>query len=212
MSGLTAGPQSGPALAAEAQRLREARRWSEALEASAAAAEAAPDDPAVLYDLAILLTKLGRLEEGEAAHRRALALAPNSALLVYSLAHNLLAQGRYGEAWPLHAARADVPGLNNGFPRGFPFPRWQGEPLQGKRLAVFREQGLGDQIQLARFLPRLIALGGQVTLLAPRPLVALFEQNFPEIDVVTAEGQTEFPDPDYWVTMYDLPAIFAATP
>ncbi|WP_420137493.1 glycosyltransferase family 9 protein [Sphingomonas sp.] len=211
MNDSATGLQSAQALAAEAQRLRAERRWSEALDLSVAAAEAAPGDPAILQDLALLLTKLGRLEEGEAVHRQALTLVPNSALLLYSLAHNLLAQGRYREAWPLHAARVDVPGLNHGFPRGFPFPRWQGEPLDGKRIAVFPEQGQGDQIQLARFLPRLIGLGGRVTLLSPPSLVALFDYNFANIEVVAAEGQTEFPDPDYWITLYDLPAIFGAT-
>ncbi|WP_116089787.1 glycosyltransferase family 9 protein [Sphingomonas crusticola] len=202
-------PTAQPAreLAVQAQLLRDQGRWSEALNADFAAAQADPDNPGILHNLAVLLTKFGRLEEGEAVARRALALAPDAPILANTLAHNLLAQGRLTEAWPLHAARAQLPELNNGFPRNFPFPHWQGEVLSRKHIAIFPEQGFGDQIQLARFLPQMIARAGQVTLLTRPPLVALFERNFPGLHVVPAEGNTEFPDPDYWATMYDLPAM-----
>jgi hypothetical protein len=163
------------------------------------------------FDEGILLTQAGRLVEGEAALRRAVAAAPQIPDTRRALGINLLSQGRYREAWPLYDARIEMRWLADAVPRDFPFPRWQGEELAGKRVAVFPEQGWGDQIQCARFLPALTAMGASVTLLAAPPLSRLFAQNFPEIDVVAANGQVDFPDPDYWLTLMDLPGRLGAT-
>jgi len=52
-------------------------------------------------------------------------------------------------------------------------PVWRGEPLDGRRVLVLSEQGYGDVIQFARFLPRLAERGGEVLVEAPTALRAL---------------------------------------
>ena len=194
-------------LTRQANALRAEGRWSEALPLSFEALRADPDNAVAAHNLGVLLSKVGRLKEGEAAMRHALSITPNSPMIIHALAHALLAQGRYKEGWPLYEIRALMPELNTGFPRDFPFPRWRGESLAGKRLAIFPEQGLGDQIQFARFLPRLIEQAEVVTLLALPSLERLFRHNFPGAEVILANGATEFPDPDYWITLHDLPGV-----
>lgn len=194
------------ALTLQANALREQGKWDEALPICVAAHEVDPTSPAAAHNLGVMLTKMGRLAEGETVLRKALALAPDSALGRHALAHNLLAQGRYRDAWPLYDARIEMAELKTGFPADFAFPRWRGEPLAGKRLVIFPEQGLGDQIQFARFLPRLIAEAGEVVLLMLPPLERLFRHNFPGAQVICATGKVEFPDPDVWTTMQDIPA------
>jgi hypothetical protein len=60
-----------------------------------------------------------------------------------------------------------------------PKPRWQGEPLQGKTLLVWGEQGAGDILQFVRYLPRLAervhAQGGRLLLSANKPLQSLLD-------------------------------------
>lgn len=194
--------------AEEARILRSEGRWIEALAPSRRAAEFAPEDASAALLLGVLLSKLGRLQESETELRRALTLAPGSPQVRFALAQNLLAQGCYAEGWRLYDARESIPEFSIGLPRNLPFPRWRGEPLKNKRLAIFPEQGMGDQIQLARFLPRVIAQAGAVTLLTKRPLERLLRHNFPQAEILLAEGEVEFDDPDYWATLCDLPAIF----
>ena len=55
-----------------------------------------------------------------------------------------------------------------------PAPLWRGEPVAGKRVLVLPEQGHGDAILMARFLPRLKAMGAHVWLAVKSPLRRLF--------------------------------------
>lgn len=71
----------------------------------------------------------------------------------------LLRTGRYAEGWPLFEARTSRtkgPYMRCGL------PEWQGESLAGKRLFLAGEQGIGDEVQFGRFVPRLKALGAHV--------------------------------------------------
>jgi ADP-heptose:LPS heptosyltransferase len=189
-----------------ANALRAAGKWEEALPICFEAHRADPTSPAAAHNLGVMLTKMGRLAEGEAVLRHALKLAPEVPRVAHALAHNLLGQGRYREAWPLYEARLHMSELNTGFPLNFEFPRWRGESLSGKRLAIFPEQGLGDQIQFSRFLPKLIEQAAAVTLLTLPPLERLFSHNFPAAEIVRAAGNVEFSDPDLWTTLQDIPA------
>ena len=208
-SGEAATPERARALELmrDANRLRLDGRFDEALARYFDAVRADQTCAAAAHNLGVLLTQLGRPAEGEVAARHALSIEPGRTMVLHALAHSLMVQGKYKEGWPIYEVRAFMPELNTGFPSDFPFPRWNGEPLAGKRLAVFPEQGLGDQIMFARFLPHLIEQAGAVTLLITRPLERLFAHNFPGAEVVRASGATEFPDPDYWITLHDLPGV-----
>lgn len=77
--------------------------------------------------------------------------------------------------------------------RTFSKPRWNGEPLQGKRLMVWREQGLGDEIMFASMLPELLTLDAKVVLECEPRLVNLFQQSFPKFEVRPEAYHQVFP-------------------
>ncbi|MDX2223901.1 MAG: tetratricopeptide repeat protein, partial [Rhodospirillaceae bacterium] len=93
-----------------------------------------------------------------------------------------------------------------------PPPYWQGEPLAGRRIFVWREQGLGDQVMLAGMLPDLIATGAVVTIESKPRLARTFARSFATATVINAyEGVRHIPDAgrfDVQSALGDLGRVF----
>jgi len=77
--------------------------------------------------------------------------------------------------------------------RTFKQPRWTGQPLKGKNLLVWREQGLGDEIMFASMLDELRNLDGKVILECEPRLVSMFQRSFPEFEVRSELYRAIFP-------------------
>jgi tetratricopeptide (TPR) repeat protein len=180
----------------------------EALAMDRAALALAPASPELAMNEGVTLMRLGRLEEAEPALAAALALAPGMPKARWNLAYLRLLQGRYRDAWPDFQARLEVPqGLDN--LRGYAQPAWDGAPFPGKTLLVWVEQGLGDTLQFARYLPRVKALGGTVVFQTYTCLLGLLGA-VPGADQVLGET-AELPPFDLQVPLLDLPALFGST-
>lgn len=194
-------------LLARAAAAREAGRLDEAEALYADAAARFPAEPEPHHHLGGLHRRRGRLDLAEAEYRRTLALAPEASATQRVLAALLLSQGRYAEGFALFEARHAQPRLKK---PALPFPEWLGGPVAGRKLLIWPEQGLGDQIQFARFAPVLEAMGADVTLLCQKPLLRLFAASL-GVRVLAAEGAVEFPDPDLWVMQGSLAGRLGCT-
>lgn len=120
----------------------------------------------------------------------------------YQQAFRLLAARRYAEAWPLYEARRETFGLPDPIAG---YPEWTGQPLPGKHLMLVIEQGLGDQIMFARWVPMLEAMGVKVTIACdPRTSARLFER----CGFGTApwwKRSQPLRDADYWCFLGSIP-------
>ena len=92
-------PERSPAdarakLAAEAQVLREARRWGDAFTVLADAAQRFPDDIDLLYEQAMVAEKLDRIPEMERLLRRVIELKPDHAHAHNALGYSLADRGQ----------------------------------------------------------------------------------------------------------------------
>lgn len=102
--------------------------------------------------------------------------------------------------------------------RDFGLPEWNGEPLTGKSILVFAEQGLGDEIMFASCLPDLIAIAGHVIVECNDRLATLFRRSFPEATVHggrkedSADWLSQFIPVDYQVPIGSLPRRFRRSP
>jgi len=190
-------------------------RLEEALEGDRAALALAPGHPSLTLNLGHTLLRLGRLPEAEAAFQGVLAGAPSpetTAMARWNLAYLRLLQGRFGAAWPDFGARLEVPGGRDNL-RGFPQPAWDGAPFPGRTLLVWVEQGLGDTLQFARYLPAVKALGGTrgTVLFQTYAILLGLLLDTPGADRVLSEHD-DLPAFDLQVPLLELPALFGGGP
>jgi tetratricopeptide (TPR) repeat protein len=164
-------------------------------------------------NLGITLQELGQFEGAAESYRRALEIKPDLIDTKFNLGLLLLSMGRYTEAWPMYEDR-----YNPKFKRrnvilpDVSFPQWQGEPLTGKSLVIWPEQGFGDEIQFARYIPMLKKRGvSRLTLVCTSPLKSLLKK-LDGVDTVVSESEAaSLPIHDYWVFSMSLPLHFATT-
>lgn len=116
---------------------------------------------------------------------RALAIRPGYARARYNDGLLALSVGDLPAGWHGHEARFDSGEVARSQPPVL--PAWDGSPLAGRHLLVWREQGLGDEFMFASHYARLAELGGTITLWAEPRLVPVFARCFP-FATVLAEG------------------------
>jgi tetratricopeptide (TPR) repeat protein len=150
------------------------------------------------------LTQLGRKEEAAAIHRKLIAAFPGDAMIAYNGALHQLAQGDYAEGFRNYERRLDEGGISRTALDELA-PRWRGEPLAGRKLLVYGEQGLGDAIQFARYLPRAAESGAEISLKVSKPLQRLFRGVAKGMAMIDAVGALRV---DAQVSIMSLAHVF----
>jgi tetratricopeptide (TPR) repeat protein len=157
------------------------------------------------YNLAETLKLAGRHEASIEHYRKAIEIVPESAESHFGLGGALLITGNIQEGWPLYEWRLRLP---TGSMRYARVPRWNGEPLNGKTILVWTEQGVGDSIQFIRYLALLKQHGAHVILDCVHKLQGLLE-HVAGVDRIA--GQQVTVQVDYQVPLLSLPGILGTT-
>ncbi|MEM5382271.1 tetratricopeptide repeat protein [Paraburkholderia phymatum] len=182
-------------------------RLPEAEAAYRNALAAAPHEVKAHFNLGVVLKMQRRFAEAEASYRQALALRPDYFEVKINLAHLLLTVGRLEEGWALFEARYDPAWPQRKIaPPPVDFPMWRGEPLAGKSLLVWPEQGHGDSLQFCRYLPLLKAQGLAKLSIACSPVLqSLFESIEGVDECIPLDGDHAIPAHDYVCLTMSLP-------
>jgi hypothetical protein len=201
-------PESAVVCNMRGMALAETGKYKDAARCFDSAARLEPDSPAGWSNLGMMLKIEGRFDDAIAAYDRAAAHAGSDAQIQVHRAIALLHAGRWEEAWRDYEWRLDRPGrpaVSNA-----PLLRTldADSRLDGQRVLVWHEEGFGDTIQLARYLPMLSGLGAEVIASVPAPLVRLI-QGMPGITVVQA-GRP-LPPHDMQCPFFSLPRAFNTT-
>ena len=133
-------------------------------------------------------------------------LAPDNTEAQTFLGHVHLLEGKFALGWREHEYRWRTSHFLRDR-RKLLQPQWKGEPLDGSRILLHAEQGLGDTLQFVRYVPLVQACGGNVFLeVQPRlhRLLALA----PGAANVIRRGET-IPEIDWQCPLLSLPLAFA---
>ena len=158
-----------PVLANLANLLRERMRYKQAEELLLQAIRCKPNDHRARHNYATLMMDLGRWDEALKHAKKAVELDGKEIASRHLLSLAKLNAGDFAGGFKLYDARKPL------FLRDkAPLPQYTG----GKAKVIVRhEQGFGDTIMAARWLPALQEMGADVTIVCPRPLKSLISQS-----------------------------------
>lgn len=187
--------------------LMELNRPGEAEDAFARASEINPDISAPWHNRGNAALDQHRPEDAIAAFDQAIRLMPDHAPSHVHRAQALLLSGRYKEGWEAYETRWTLPNRLT-LRESLSTPLWDGAPFAG-RLLVYAEQGYGDSLQFARFLPAAAKRCGTVILDVPPPLHRLFASQGGGYEVTRSDMPLS--DHDRRIPMMSLPRVLDIT-
>jgi hypothetical protein len=156
------------------------------------------------------LMAMQRAEAAEELCRAALRVLPDAAPFRHQLGRSLMMQGRWSEGWPFMESRPVRLALGA---HALPYPEWTGDALGGRSILVWGEQGLGDEIMFARFVPELRLRGAsRITFACRGAHHRLFAQLKPDLLLDHMAEKVSAPRHDLWVPLASLPLHLGVTP
>jgi len=183
-------PDSAELLCRRGYALKDLNRLSEALASYDRAIALEPTHYAAHSDRAVVLMEMDRLHEAMASFDAAVALKADCAEALNNRGMAKLLTGDYRGGWADHEWRWKARTFGGERPQSGA-PEWEGEEIADKRILVFGEQGLGDVIQFARYVPLLVRKGARATLLVKPSLVRLLSTLEGAIEIVAALGESD---------------------
>jgi len=132
-------------------------------------------------NMGVGLWGLGRFDESIASFKKAIEIQPNLPMARKNMGIVSLLRGDYAFGWEQYDWRwaADKMPIPD-----YPASIWRGQPLEGKTLFVWGEQGVGDEILHVSMLADLVKHGFHVMWETDKRLVPLFQRSYPPVKVV----------------------------
>jgi Flp pilus assembly protein TadD len=196
---LAIDPDQAATLSNLGNALRDLGRYAEAEPHMARACQLDPQSITFAYNLGLLLRDLRRYDEALAILERVAGANPDNPEAQWDLALMRLYLGDYDRGFAGYEARL---GLKRNPKRDFPGPRWDGGEVSGRTVLLTCEQGFGDALQFARYVPLLAAKGARVILECQTELMELFASLGPAISVIAKDQPP--PPYDLWAPMASL--------
>ncbi len=206
---LQSNPRNADVLSNRGAALRALSRYDEALADYDRALAIAPRSPATLNNRGVTLAALGRHREAVECYDAALAIEPEYPRARYNRGLSRLMLGDFQRGWIDYDWRW-AGGETPATPRPFPVPELQAADVgHGGPVAVWAEQGLGDNIVFSTLATELAIRNHPFVLEADRRLVPALARAHPDWQVVAKEeSQRAFAGCDRHIALGSLGRIF----
>jgi hypothetical protein len=165
-----------------------------------------PRFPQAFNNLGLTLHAMGRFDEAKAAYEQAISIWPDYSIAHFNLSSTLLLLGDFENGWRELEWRWQTPQFAPLAPKT-DRPVWDGSELNGKRILIHAEQGFGDTIQFARYIPLVARRGGKVIFQCHNELLNLM-RGLNDVDQLITHADA-LPEFDVHCSLLSLPRIFS---
>jgi Flp pilus assembly protein TadD len=188
------------------------QRFEDAIDLFRRALEARPGFAEALVNWGNALQELDRLDEAAQRYHEALQAVPGLGGARYGVGCVALREQRFAAGWDGWEARFDE-AMGANLPRGGSIARLaRAEVDEPHRVAVWKEQGLGDQLVYSTLLPELEGRRIEVVIEIDERLIPAYRRRFPTMQVVADKsGDAIFAGCDRQVPLGSLPGLFRPT-
>src|SRR6201999_2275658 len=132
-----------------------------------------PGFATALMNNACSLSQIGRIDEAATLYQRVKSFDPDNGDAEWNLSFLHLVTGQFEAGWTEREVRWKTQMRPAHYP-DFSQPPWRGEgDIAGKTILVHADEGLGDTLQFARYIPMLAARGARVILVVDQPALTL---------------------------------------
>jgi tetratricopeptide (TPR) repeat protein len=156
------------------------------------------------YNRIVILRALGQFDFALPAYEAGIATWPDNPLFHFGRACMLLQHGNLQLGWTGYERRAQLLQVKSNGAR-----IWNGEELQGQRLWLQAEQGLGDTINFCRYALLARDMGAQVTLHVQPRLLRLLTESLENIAIGSISDDP--PSSDYQSLLLSMPGCLGTT-
>ncbi len=168
---------------------RDRNQFGEAISILEKASQLAPSSQ-IYTNIGATMSDLGWMSTSLMLQDKSMSLGSPSDTTRYNRALTLLSLGRFETGWAEHEARFGVPQIQT--VRRAP-PEWRGEELSGKRLLIWMEQGIGDQILHASMISELVTRAAHVLIECVARLAPILARSLPGTTVIGRTTPTSSP-------------------
>ena len=188
--------------------LGDADQYDEAVDVLRQVLAAEPERAEAYNSLGYCYSRLGNFESAVSCYEHAIGLQPQYPHAHLNLGLTLLQLGEYARGFAEYEWRwqtGEYP------PFQCPHPKWDGTPVPDKTLLIHTEQGAGDAIQFARYLPMAAERCKKLILVCPPNLMPVMA-TLPGIGQIREAGAITVAEFDTYLPLLSLPRVFGTTP
>lgn len=187
--------------------LADASRLAEAVACYRQALRIKPDYAEAFNNLGVTLVKQYKHSEAYDCYVNALRLKPDYADAHLNRALAWLQTGNFEQGWKEYEWRWRVRETTR---PALTVPEWNGEPLRGRSILLYAEQGLGDTLQFIRYAA-LVKQRGAVVIFESQPQLVPFLSRCSGIDLILPKGRT-LPEFQTHCALLSAPRVLGTTP
>ncbi len=209
-------------LHAYGMEMMHAKKLDEAKSAYRRVLQLEPNNVPTLNNLAMLLQHEGERAIARGVYDRALKVEPDNMVVRYNRSISVLTEGRLEEGWKdfafsepywrqLQDPRKHLPWLQK-------CALWDGSNLRGKKILVWGDQGIGDEIVYASMVPDLMEQGAEVTIECMDRLIPIFTRSSPTARILARQDPPlpdaafDFHAPGMWLPRWLRPTMESFPP